>query len=112
MIGVESKFSEPFSARAHSGLKPAYLEDSCDQFWLGLPKLRRLAEKLCPENHTYDHLDAAQLLKHILGLGRNTERFHLLYLYYAVPVVPVRSTPMTSMTSLPSPGTTALKCRR
>lgn len=85
MIGVESKFSEPFSARAHSGLKPAYLEDSCDQFWRGMPKLRKLAEKLCPANHTYEHFDAAQLVKHILGLSRNAKRFRLLYLYYAVP---------------------------
>ncbi len=85
MVGVESKFGEPFSARAHSRLKPAYLEDRCDEFWQGMPSLRRLAEKLCAENHTYEHLDAAQLLKHIMGMSRNAKRFHLLYLYYAVP---------------------------
>jgi hypothetical protein len=85
-IGVESKFSEPFSSRAHLGLKPAYLGASCVEFWRGMPRLRKLAEKLCPENHAFEHLDAPQLLKHILGLSRNAKRgFRLLYLYYAVP---------------------------
>ena len=85
VIGVESKFGEPFSSRAHLGLKPAYLGDSCAEFWRGMPALRTLAAKLCPENRTYEHLDAPQLLKHILGLRRNAKRFRLLYLYYAVP---------------------------
>lgn len=86
VIGVESKFGEPFSARGHQGLKSAYLEDGCDPFWRGLPALRKLAKNLCPENRTYEFLDAPQLLKHILGLSRNAERgFRLLYLYYAVP---------------------------
>jgi hypothetical protein len=85
VLGVESKFGEPFSARAHPGLKPAYLEVRCAEFWRGMPELRKLAKNLCPENHTYEHLDAPQLLKHILGLKQNAKRgFRLLYLYYAV----------------------------
>jgi len=86
LIGVESRFGEPFSGRAHPGLKHAYLEDRCAEFWREMPELRKLAKKLSPENHTYEHLDAPQLLKHILGLSRNAKRvFRLLYLYYAVP---------------------------
>lgn len=85
MIGVESKFGEPFSTRPHPGLKSAYLDDRCAEFWRRMPQLRKLAETLCPENRAYEHLDAPQLLKHILGLSRNAKRFQLLYLYYAVP---------------------------
>ena len=40
---------------------------------------------MSPDN-TFKHLDAAQLLKHTLGLNRNAKRsFLLLYLYYAMP---------------------------
>ena len=85
MIGVESKFGEPFSTRARPGLKPAYLDDRCAEFWRRMPRLRKLAETLCPENGAYEHLDAPQLLKHILGLSRSAKRFQLLYVYYAVP---------------------------
>jgi hypothetical protein len=86
VIGVESKFCEPFSSRAHPGLKSAYLEPGCVDFWQGMPELRNLAEKMCPEDRTYEHLDAPQLLKHILGLRRNATRGSLLvYLYYDVP---------------------------
>jgi hypothetical protein len=85
MIGVESKFCEPFSTRAKPGLKPAYLDDRCAEFWRRMPRLHKLAETVCPENGAYEHLDAPQLLKHILGLSRNAKRFQLLYVYYAVP---------------------------
>ncbi len=86
VVGVESKFCEPFSTRRHAGLKVAYLGTPCTQFWRGLPALRKLAERISPDDGAHEYLDAAQLLKHILGLSRSSKRkFLLLYLHYAVP---------------------------
>jgi hypothetical protein len=86
LIGVESKFCEPFSTRGHPGLKAKYTASSCAEFWREMPALRGVAEQLCPDNRMFRYLDAAQLLKHILGLKRNAKRgFRLLYLYYDVP---------------------------
>lgn len=86
LIAIESKFSEPFSTRVHAGVKAAYLGASCSDFWRGFPVLKKLAGKMSPDNRAYTYLDAAQLLKHILGLSRNAKKkFQLLYLYYAVP---------------------------
>jgi hypothetical protein len=85
IIGVESKFCEPFSSRGHVGLPPAYLSPTCDVFWSRLLALRELGTQLSPDDQTFVHLDAAQLLKHLLGLSRKSEQFALIYLYYAVP---------------------------
>ena len=86
LVGVESKYCEPFSTRTHAGLSPAYLTPNCASFWRGWDALRGLAEGLSPNNSEFEHLDAPQLLKHLLGLRRNSTRgFRLLYLYNDAP---------------------------
>lgn len=85
MIGVEGKFTEAYPGD-HQGLKSAYLEQS--PLWTGLPNCRRLAESICPTDTDYSHLDASQLLKHILGLRHacgGSLGFRLVYLWYDVP---------------------------
>jgi hypothetical protein len=85
LIGIESKFCEPFSTRGHAGLSAKYLGDGCAKFWERMPALQKLARQISPTNEAFDYLDAAQLLKHLLGLQQAAPRFKLLYLYYAVP---------------------------
>lgn len=46
-------------------------------FGTGLPNLYELAKEISPDNNKFRHLDAAQLIKHILGLKKkysNTPR--------------------------------------
>lgn len=104
-IGIESKFTEPYSSRKHGGLKQKYVENH--SFWSGLPNLFELAKEISPDDNKFHYLDAAQLIKHILGLKKNSDEynsnivqkhhveegkrnlvfkrnFHLLYLWYDV----------------------------
>ncbi|MDF1665402.1 MAG: hypothetical protein P1V97_26810 [Planctomycetota bacterium] len=84
-VGIESKFSETYSS-SHKGLKPAYLEVDC--LWANLPKLKAFARTISPGAGTFKFLDAAQLIKHALGLHAHTKErggFWLLYLYYDAP---------------------------
>jgi len=83
-FAVECKFIEAYSSRGHTGLKPEYLK--VDAIWQGIPHLHHLAETLCSEDLTFNHLHPAQLVKHILGLKRSLgkEGFRLLYLWYDV----------------------------
>jgi hypothetical protein len=84
--GVECKFSEPFSTRMHLGMKEKYFGKSLDDLWTKLPNVCALGKKLCPDNTQYTFLDAAQLVKHVLGLRRcSGMACGLLYLYYDVP---------------------------
>lgn len=81
---IESKFTEPYGSRKHSGIKQKYIDNH--SFWDGLTNLFDLAKEVCPDNNKYHYLDVAQLIKHILGLKKNHDKagFHLLYLWYDV----------------------------
>lgn len=97
-IGIESKFAEPYGSRKHGGLKQKYVENL--SLWKGLPNLHELAKEISPDDTKFQYLDAAQLIKHILGLKKNIDDcnschrpesgrflshgFHLLYLWYDV----------------------------
>ena len=83
-IAIESKFTEPYGNRKHEGLKQKYVENV--SFWNGLPNLYELAKEISPDDTKFQYLDAAQLIKHILGLKKNCHKkyFHLLYLWYDV----------------------------
>lgn len=99
-IAIESKFTEPYGSNKHKGLKQKYVDKI--SFWDGLPNLYELAKEISPDNTKFRYLDAAQLIKHILGLKNNgdkynsqikptrngrrlfTRSFHLLYLWYDV----------------------------
>lgn len=88
-IAIESKFTEPYRG-SHGGLREAYLDS--ESLWTELPNLHELAKQISPDNKLFRFLDAAQLIKHILGLSANYPKqagalqvkFRLLYLWYDV----------------------------
>jgi hypothetical protein len=85
-IAVESKFLEPLQQ------KPAQFSDQYARPFLGTADRPRIAEqpwarmyaRLCNDPQTYRHLDAAQLVKHYLGLRHSfaTQERTLVYLYW------------------------------
>lgn len=80
---IESKFTEPFSAFGHGGVKEKYLDANHD-LWGGLPHLRALASLISPDDELFSFLHVGQLIKHILGLNKalGARGFRLLYLWY------------------------------
>lgn len=89
VIGMESKFTEWMTPKRAS--RPAFKQKYFDggiERWTqsGLPRCQALAWDLMKGALSYRHLDAAQLLKHALGLAtQQRNRFALYYLYYDVP---------------------------
>ncbi len=81
VYAIESKFSEAYSGYSHSGMKTKYLDLDV---WGELPHLHELALSISPHDDRFQHLHAAQLIKHILGLKRAyaQDGFRLLYLWY------------------------------
>lgn len=84
VYAVECKLAEPYS---HVGkpLRDAYFNPELDDLWSDMSHLRSFAETL--KSPEFKYLDAAQLVKHILGLkassGRSGKKdFRLLYLWY------------------------------
>jgi len=83
VYAIEAKFTEPYNSRKHKGIGQKYIDNS--SFWNGLSNLYELAKEICPDNNKFHYLDAAQLIKHILGLKKNHKNgFRLLYLWYDV----------------------------
>lgn len=84
LFAIESKFTEPYKKK-QKGLSERYTSNK--SFWKGIPHLEELANTISPENDKFKYLDAAQLVKHILGLKNTPKRksgFTLLYLWYDV----------------------------
>ncbi|MCL2348009.1 MAG: hypothetical protein FWC50_07065 [Planctomycetaceae bacterium] len=82
IYAIESKFTEPYSSKKPKGISERYIDNV--SFWSGLSNLYDLAKEICPDNNRFQHLDAAQLIKHVLGLKKTKKRFRLLYLWYDV----------------------------
>jgi len=82
LFAIESKFTEAYGSRKHSGLRDPYLH--LPGVWDDIPNLRRLAQSVSPSDLEFTHLHPAQLIKHILGLKRDAgiAGFRLLYLWY------------------------------
>lgn len=82
LIGVESKRYEPFR-----GAKPAALSDAYNRDAWGerMTRWQAMRDELCAEPRRYRHLDAAQLVKHALGISTEASRENLepvlIYLY-------------------------------
>ena len=84
VYAIESKFTEPYNNKP-KGLNERYLLEQ--SFWKGLTHMKELAKEISPNNNNkYNYLDAAQLIKHILGLKNQKGKsgFKLLYLWYDV----------------------------
>ena len=83
---VESKFTEPYS-KVRKSLRKAYVETP--KIWGKHASCELLAHQIVSGEKIFEHLDAPQLLKHILGLKTEygEEGFKLLYLWYDFPSV-------------------------
>lgn len=89
VLGVESKFSEWISKKkpAAEHFKPKYFPET-NPLWLrsGLHGAQSLAYAIHTGELRFQHLDAAQLLKHILGLATSAPGpVSLYYIYYDLP---------------------------
>ncbi len=88
IAAVESKFTELYChTKQTTPFTPAYFP-SGNGLWAdrSLPRCQRLAERLDKGELQFHFLNAAQLLKHILGLSHDSmRRFTLLYLWYSIP---------------------------
>jgi hypothetical protein len=87
IVGVESKFTEPYSQK--NGFKDSYFEAANEKIWKDLNELRETAERINNESSLkeFKYLDAAQLIKHTIGLKKeinDKNKFQLIYLYYSV----------------------------
>jgi hypothetical protein len=87
-LAVESKFTETYCPlNERTPFNRAYFPTGIG-LWcqLSLPRCQRLAERLDRGELGFRYLNAAQLLKHILGLRQpSVGPFMLLYLWYDIP---------------------------
>jgi len=89
VVGIESKFTEWLTPKpaGRPAFKDKYFEDDAS-LWRdrGLPACQWLAVDLQCGAERFRYLDAAQLLKHGLGLATQMQQqFALGYVYYDVP---------------------------
>jgi hypothetical protein len=86
LFAIESKFTEPYTAPAKNVLKPQYFSQNRSRWTdVGLAGCQRVAEAIRMGEHDFAILDAAQLLKHMLALGRTGNRWTLCCLWYEMP---------------------------
>jgi restriction endonuclease-like protein len=90
-VGIESKFTEWLHAKSpeRAAFKPRYFPPATG-LWdsRALHQSQLLAHAMSEGATTYRHLDAAQLLKHALGLATQVgSKFTLLYVYFDWPCV-------------------------
>jgi len=84
VFALESKFTEPFVTSSHRAfLRPKYFPEG-RRLWkdAGLSGCQTLAEDLRDGRVRFELLDAAQLLKHMLGLALNWRSWTLICLWY------------------------------
>ena len=67
IIAIESKFTEPYGS-VNVKISKSYLEESLWNKYPDLKKLKNLTENIYNKKCNFQYLDAAQLIKHILGL--------------------------------------------
>ena len=83
ITAVESKYTEPLGSYKKKGVDESYFNKAD---WGTTPEMLKLAKKISPENDIFKLVDAAQLIKHMLGLLKNLShkknKFRLVYLFY------------------------------
>ncbi len=107
IIAIESKFTEPYidGSNKNSEMQDSYIKK--ESLWKEIPHIEKLANAIHAQNYQIENceikesievlrktkrLDAAQLIKHILGLRTDDDKeilknkeIILLYLWYDVP---------------------------
>lgn len=81
LLAVESKFCESFSRKSQSLQDKYFPKGSGRWHAAGLPGAQAAADSL-RETNAFVYVDAAQLLKHMLGLARTRTDWHLMLLWY------------------------------
>jgi hypothetical protein len=83
-VAIESKFTETYR-RVGNAFRPSYFTDRAS--WDGLESWRAAAIAIDRGDLIFVTFNAAQLIKHVLGLARRygPAGFVLLYLWYRVP---------------------------
>lgn len=84
LVGIESKRFEPYRDAKTVDFSAAYDRD----VWLGLEPYDNVRRRLAAGDISFDHLDAAQLIKHALGLstqGRKSGKASILVYLFAEP---------------------------
>ena len=83
-IAVESKFVEPYDDHDRSVFSDKYF--GRDGLWKPFPELKPIALRFSKADGCYERLDAAQLLKHAMGLinAYGRDGFELVYLWYEI----------------------------
>jgi hypothetical protein len=86
VTAIESKFLEPYYGHGSaSGFKAKYFESESGLWRVaGYPRCQELAERLYSDKAAFRLLNAAQLLKHILGLATSGKQWALVYLWYEI----------------------------
>jgi hypothetical protein len=77
--GIEAKFCEPYGDEKPSGLNPVYLRETA--LWQDWPDVRAFAQKVSPKDLTHSHFHAAQLIKHLLGLRKQSRAARVSFLF-------------------------------
>lgn len=72
LVGIESKRFEPFRDRAHAVLADAYWRETA--WGAGMAPWQALRNALRDAPRQFRHIDAAQLVKHALGLASEARR--------------------------------------
>jgi hypothetical protein len=88
VLAIESKFTEPYgSPKKGQRFKEKYFPPDPPGVWVrrGLQRCQSLADRLQSGGTVFWRLDAAQLLKHMLGLACQDKDVRLLYLWYEHP---------------------------
>ena len=82
VFAIECKFTEPYNSSGHADLKQKYID--LDELWKDIPIIKDFVVKTDSLIHSFKHLHAAQLIKHILCLKQTYGKkgFKLLYLFY------------------------------
>jgi hypothetical protein len=81
LLAVESKFCESFTRKSQSLQDKYFPKGSGRWHAAGLPGAQEAADSL-RESNAYVYVDAAQLLKHMLGLAQTRTDWRLMLLWY------------------------------
>ena len=86
VLALECKFTEWLNNGSDKPFENSYFEGGSKRWRsVGLPKCQQLAQDMNEKKVAFRHLDAAQLLKQVLGLARKSKNFSLGYIYFDAP---------------------------
>jgi hypothetical protein len=82
LLAIESKFTEPYGSSSQRNTLKAKYSDKRHWELHGLVGCQNAVDRFGNGSLTFRYLDAAQLLKHMLGLGTRGGAWQLAYIWY------------------------------